>query len=254
MRPHGAAFARDLSRYRRRTSAAFSAGEVKVVAQKGAVATVMLAILILAAEQTWWVRALLGGAVGASVFVAAPAGYTWVMNKFWPIEIAVGCMPTVMPTKLPADGFQTVTLYPGGGGSGIKSGETGAITGWPSGQLAYRCDIRNLSDAELPALSITLPIEYRNADGTAIDEARRHGRITVITPHLEGKSNKPFSFYVQAPQEFGAKIEALEVAYYQDNASNRAIKIKNQSTFPHRIRYVIKIRFQLAEYRRMRGV
>jgi hypothetical protein len=202
------------------------------MAHKGAAATVMLAILILAAEQAWWVRALLGAAVGASVFVAAPAGYTWVMNKFWPKEIAVGCMPTVMPTKLPAGGFQTVMLYPGGGGSQIKHGETGSITGWSEGQQAYRCDIRNLSDTELPALSITLPIEYRNADGTDIDEARRHGRITVIAPHIEGKSDKPFSFYVQAPQEFGAKIEALEVAYYKDNASNRAIKIRTDLLFP----------------------
>jgi hypothetical protein len=83
-----------------------------------------------------------------------------------PVEITVDCSATTMPAKLPASGtLITVIPFPGAGGSTIKNGEVGEAIGW--GPLpAFKCEVRNLSGKVLPAIKITLPVEYRERDGS----------------------------------------------------------------------------------------
>jgi hypothetical protein len=137
-----------------------------------------------------------------------------------------------MPTKLPPDGFTVVMLYPGGGGSMIGYGEAGEATGWAPNTVAYKCEVRNLSGKALPAIEITLPVNYRNSDGSDIESDKRTGKIKIIAQRIDANADKPFSFYVYAAGSFGAKIEKLEADYHQNDPSNPPIEIKSNLLFP----------------------
>lgn len=192
------------------------------------------AILACFLQQAWWIRGLEGAALGFASFVTIPAVYSWAKRKTETVHLTVGCSPAVMPTRIPADGsFITVMLFPGGGGSSIKYGEVGSVTGWTDGSLAYKCEVRNLTGAVLPALLVTLPILYRNGDGSALlDEEKRHGRISVIAPRLDAQSDKPFVFYVESPAGYGAKITAIEIDYFERDHARPPIEITSNLLFP----------------------
>jgi hypothetical protein len=190
------------------------------------------AILACFLQQAWWLRGLEGAALGFASFVTIPAVYTWAKRKMEAVHITVGCSPAAMPTKLPPEGFTTVMLFPGAGGSMVGYGEGGEPTGWPKDTPAYRCEVRNLSGKVLPAISITLPVEYRNADGSAIEEAKRHKKITIIAPRLDAQSERPFVFYVRCPSVYGAKISEIFVDYYDKDPALPPIDVKSNLLFP----------------------
>lgn len=98
--------------------------------------------------------------------------------------------------------------------------------------MAYRCEVRNLSGKPLPAIAITLPIKYRNGDGSEIEPAKQFGKIRIVAQRLDAASDKPFVFFVFNPGGYGATVEKIEADYHEPDPSNPIIEIKSNLLHP----------------------
>jgi hypothetical protein len=194
--------------------------------------TISAAILACFLQQAWWIRGLEGAALGLTTFIALPALYKWAKSSNDFADITIECSPAVIPTKLPANGFLVVMLYPGRGGSMQGYGEEGEPTGWPPNSRAYKCMVRNLSGKPLPAVYFSLPVVYRNVNGTELEESKRFNRIKLIAHRLDESSDKPFTFYVYASGDFAATVDTIEAEYYRPDPTDPSIRIKSNLIFP----------------------
>ena len=196
-------------------------------------AAVLGALIYFLSDQTIVVRAVAGAIIGAAAFVSIPAGIGWVLDQTSPVRLSVVCLPAVMPTKVPEGGYTTIHLYPGAGGSSASYGETGSPTGYSRDEQAFRCEVRNQSGKELSALRVTLPAKYHPIQGKlTIESDKMESKISIIAPFLDARPERPFTFYIKDPREFGVTISSVQVTYERPTPRDRAIKITNQLINP----------------------
>ena len=188
---------------------------------KAMLAPVILALTALFIEQAWWVRGLMGAALGGALFIGIPIALDWAKQQTNKVKLRVDCVVDFLPTMLPAEGrVAVIQLSPPPdvphqvGTSMQKYGNPGTLTMWPPGSHANKCEIRNLGPTDVYDVALTLSFRLNQAvhpDGRIYSgELVRSGDVSILVPRIEGKT--PFTFYVANLSPYYASMTGVKAS------------------------------------------